>query len=133
MTYEIPQKIVLIIKSIYNFTWESSKTNFSVTAGMGQGCCSLSLLYNLTIEWVIRQTTETQTNITDHLLTPEKHEHCRRTCAALRDQHIHTHSTFRKILHVSTPTHNKYKKYNKWSKDKIDNAKRENPLSVTAS
>ena len=58
--YRIPQEIILVIKSFYqNFTCRvgSSETSFSVSTGVRQGCCMSALLFNLTIDWVMRQTT----------------------------------------------------------------------------
>ena len=61
--YGIPQGIVLVIKSFYNnFTCRvgSNETSFSVKTGVRQGCCMSAMLFNLTIDWVMRQTTADQ-------------------------------------------------------------------------
>ena len=61
--YRIPQEIVLVIKSFYNnFTCRvgSGETSFSVKTGVRQGCSMSALLFNLTIDWVMRQTTADQ-------------------------------------------------------------------------
>ena len=58
--FGIPQEIVLIIKSFYNnFTCKvgGSDISFYVKTSVRQGCCMLPLLSNLTIDWVMRQTT----------------------------------------------------------------------------
>ena len=61
--YGIPQEVVLVIKSFYkNFKCRvgNSDTSFSVKTGVRQGCCMSALLFNLTIDWVMRQTTADQ-------------------------------------------------------------------------
>jgi len=61
--YGIPQEIIQVIKSFYNnFTCRvgNSKTSFSVQTGVRQGCPMSALLFNLTIDWVMRQTTADQ-------------------------------------------------------------------------
>ena len=58
--YGIPQQIVLVIKSFYNnFKCRvgNSEFSFSVGTGVRQGCSMSALLFNLTIDWVMRQTT----------------------------------------------------------------------------
>ncbi|RUS74991.1 hypothetical protein EGW08_017258 [Elysia chlorotica] len=59
--YGIPEKIVLIIKSFYsNFRCRvgNSSTSFEVKTGVRQGCVMSALLFNITIDWVMRRTTE---------------------------------------------------------------------------
>ena len=61
--YGIPQEIVLVIKSFYsNFSCRvrNSEISFSVKTGVRQGCCMSAMLFNLTIDWVMRQTTADQ-------------------------------------------------------------------------
>ena len=61
--YGIPQEIVQVIKSFYNnFMCRvgNSETSFSVKTGVRQGCPMSALLFNLTIDWVMRQTTADQ-------------------------------------------------------------------------
>jgi hypothetical protein len=61
--YGIPQQIVDIIKSFYNnFTCRvgNSKTSFDVKTGVRQGCAMSAMLFNMTIDWVMRRTTEDQ-------------------------------------------------------------------------
>ncbi|RUS68725.1 hypothetical protein EGW08_023513 [Elysia chlorotica] len=58
--YGIPEKIVLIIKSFYNnFRCRvgNSSTSFEVKTGVRQGCVMSALLF-ITIDWVMRRTTE---------------------------------------------------------------------------
>ena len=57
------KRIVLVIKNFYkNFKCrvEKSNTSFNVKTGVRQGCCMSSLLFSLTIVWVMRQTTADQ-------------------------------------------------------------------------
>ena len=59
--YGIPEEIVLIIKSFYNnFRCRvgNSSTSFEVKTGVRQGCVMSALLFNITIDWVMRRTTE---------------------------------------------------------------------------
>ena len=61
--YGIPQQIIDIIKSFYNnFTCrvDNSETSFEVKTGIGQGCTMSAMLFNMTIGWVMRHTTEDQ-------------------------------------------------------------------------
>ena len=61
--YGIPQEIVLVIKSFYsNFSCRvrNSEISFSVKTGVRQGCFMSAMLFNLTIDWVMRQTTADQ-------------------------------------------------------------------------
>ena len=58
--YGIPQQIVLVIKSFYNnFKGRvgNSESSFDVKTCVRQGCPMSALLFNLTIDWVMRQTT----------------------------------------------------------------------------
>ena len=61
--YGIPQQIIDIIKSFYNnFTRRvgNSETSFEVKTGVRQGCTMSAMLFNMTIDWVMRRTTEDQ-------------------------------------------------------------------------
>ena len=61
--YGIPQQIVLVIKSFYNnFKCRvgNSKSSFGVKTSVRQGCPMSALLFNLTIDWVMWQTTLSQ-------------------------------------------------------------------------
>ena len=57
--YGIPQQIVLVIKSFYNnfkCRVENSGSSLDVKTGVRQGCPMSALLFNLAIDWVMRQT-----------------------------------------------------------------------------
>ena len=59
--YRIPQEIVSIIQSFYNnFSCRvgNSQQSFPVLSGARQGCVMSALLFNTTIVWVMRQTTQ---------------------------------------------------------------------------
>ena len=59
--YGIPMKIVELIKSFYNnfqCTVGRSNSSFEVKTGVRQGCVMSALLFNLVIDWVMRNTTE---------------------------------------------------------------------------
>ena len=59
----IPQQIVLVIKSCYNNLKSrvgNRKSSFGVKTGVRQGCPMSALLVNLTIDWVMQQTTSHQ-------------------------------------------------------------------------
>ena len=61
--YGIPQQIVLVIKSFYNnfkCRVENSESSFDVKTGVRQGCPMSALLFNLAIDWVMRQTASDQ-------------------------------------------------------------------------
>ena len=61
--YGILQQIVLLVKSFYtNFTCKvgNSEHSFEVKTGVRQGCVMSALLFNMTIDWVMRKTTEDQ-------------------------------------------------------------------------
>ena len=61
--YGIPQQIIDIIKSFYNnFTCrvDNSEISFEVKSGVRQGCAMSAMLYNMTIDWLKRRTTEDQ-------------------------------------------------------------------------
>ena len=60
--YGISQQIALVIKSFYNnfkcsFRVGNSKSSFDVKTGVREGCPMSALLFNLTIDWMMRQTT----------------------------------------------------------------------------
>ena len=58
--YGIPLEIVSIIQCFYNnFTCRvgNSQNNFQVLSGVRQGCVMSALLFNLAIDWIMRQTT----------------------------------------------------------------------------
>jgi len=58
--YGIPQQIVLVIKSFsnnFNCRMRNSESSFHVKTGVRQGCPMSALLFNLTIDRVMRQTT----------------------------------------------------------------------------
>ena len=59
--YGIPQEIVSIIQSIYNnFNCRvgNSQHSFPVLSGVRQGCVMSALLFNIPIDWVMRQITQ---------------------------------------------------------------------------
>ena len=59
--YGIPQEIVSTIQSFYNnFNCRvgNSQHGFPVLSGVRQGCVMSALLFNITIDWVMRQTTQ---------------------------------------------------------------------------
>ena len=59
--YGIPQEIVSTIQSFYNnFNCRvgNSQHRFPVLSGVRQGCVMSALLFNITIDWVMRQTTQ---------------------------------------------------------------------------
>ena len=61
--YGIPEQLVLVIKSFYtNFTCRVGNSNhkFQVKTGVRQGCVMSALLFNIAIDWVMRQATEDQ-------------------------------------------------------------------------
>nr|KAG5700914.1 hypothetical protein BaRGS_012321 [Batillaria attramentaria] len=61
--YGIPQQIVLVIKSFYNnFKCRigNRESSFRVKTGVRKGCSMSALLFNLTIDWVMRRTTADQ-------------------------------------------------------------------------
>ncbi|PIK55536.1 hypothetical protein BSL78_07570 [Apostichopus japonicus] len=61
--YGIPEQLVLVIKSFYtNFTCRVGNSNhkFQVKTGVRQGCVMSALLFNIAIDWVMRQATEGQ-------------------------------------------------------------------------
>ena len=61
--YGIPQHIVLLIRSFYDhFTCSvgNSDHRFQVKTGVRQGCVMSALLFNIAIDWVMRQATEDQ-------------------------------------------------------------------------
>ena len=61
--YWIPRQIIDIIKSFYNnFKCRvgNSETSFEVRTCFRQGCKMLAMLFNMTIEWVMRRITEDQ-------------------------------------------------------------------------
>ena len=61
--YEIPQQIIDIIKSFYNnfkCRVSNSETSFEVKTGVRQGCTMSAMLFNMTIYWVMRRTTDDQ-------------------------------------------------------------------------
>ena len=61
--YGIPQQIVLVISSFYNnFKCRvgNSESSFGVKTGVRQGSPMSALLFNLKIDWVMRQTTSDQ-------------------------------------------------------------------------
>ena len=58
--YGIPLEIVSIIQCFYNnFTCRvgNSQNNFQVLSGVRQGCVMSALLFNIAIDWIMRQTT----------------------------------------------------------------------------
>ena len=60
-SYGIPSKITSIIKSFYhNFSCSIQNSNimFPVKTGVRQGCVMSSFLFNLAIDWVMREATE---------------------------------------------------------------------------
>ena len=71
--YGIPQQIIDIIKSFYNnFTRRvgNSETSFEVKTGVRQGCTMSAMLFNMTIDWVMRRTTEDQSR---SIMDPTSH------------------------------------------------------------
>ena len=57
----IPQEIFPTIQSFYNnlnCTAGNSQHSFPVLSGVRQGCVMSALLFNITIDWVMRQTTQ---------------------------------------------------------------------------
>ena len=59
--YGIPQEIVATIQSFYNnFNCKvgNSQHSFLVLSGVKQGCVMSALLFNITIDWVMKQTTQ---------------------------------------------------------------------------
>ena len=58
--YGIPQEIVSTIQSFYNFNCRvgNSQHSFPVLSGVRQGCVMSALLFNITVDWVMRQTTQ---------------------------------------------------------------------------
>ena len=59
--YGIPQKLVRLIRSFYdNFRCCVGHGNayFEVITGVRQGCVMSAILFNLTIDWLMRQTTK---------------------------------------------------------------------------
>ena len=61
--YGIPEQLVLVIKSFYtNFTCRVGNSNhkFQVKTGVRQGCVMSAVLFNIAIDWVMRQATEDQ-------------------------------------------------------------------------
>ena len=59
--YGIPQEIVSTIQSFYNnFKCRvgNSQHSLPVLSGVRQGCVMSALLFNITIDWVMRQTTQ---------------------------------------------------------------------------
>ena len=58
--YGIPQEIVSIMQNFYNFNCRvgNSQHSFPVLSGVRQGCVMSALLFNITIDWVMRQTTQ---------------------------------------------------------------------------
>ena len=61
--YGIPQQIIDIIKGFYNnFTCrvDNSEISFEVKSGVRQGCAMSAMLYDMTIDWLKRRTTEDQ-------------------------------------------------------------------------
>ena len=61
--YGIPQQIIEIIKSFYNnFTCrvDNSEISFEVKSGVRKGCAMSAMLYNMTIDWLMRHTIEDQ-------------------------------------------------------------------------
>ena len=54
----IPREIASILQSFYNFNCRvgNSQHSFPVPSGVRQGCLMPALLFNITIEWVMRQT-----------------------------------------------------------------------------
>ena len=61
--YGMPQQIIDIIQSFYNkFTCRvsNSETSFQVKTGVKQGCTMSAMLFNMTIDWVMRRTKEDQ-------------------------------------------------------------------------
>ena len=59
--YGIPQEIVSTIQSFYNnFNCRvgNSQHSFPVLSGVRQGCVMSALLFNITIDWVMRQTAQ---------------------------------------------------------------------------
>ena len=61
--YGIPQQIIDIIKSFYkNFTCrvDNSEISFEVKSGVRKGCAMSAMLYNMTIDRLMRHTIEDQ-------------------------------------------------------------------------
>ena len=65
--YGIPQEIVSTIQSFYNnFNCRvgNSQHSFPVLSGVRQGCVMSALLFNITIDWVMRQITQDKNSCT---------------------------------------------------------------------
>ena len=58
--YGIPQEIVSTIQSFYNSNCRvgNSQHSFTVLSGVRQRCVMSALLFNITIDWVMRQTAQ---------------------------------------------------------------------------
>ena len=58
--YGIPQEIVSTIQSFYNLNCRvgNSQHSFPVLSRVRQGCVMSALLFNININWVMRQTTQ---------------------------------------------------------------------------